>query len=412
VTHQQRKSARRYDADWLRVIFICGLIMIHVAAMFDPYPITAVKGHRSFPLILFATFLHEWRLAILFIVSGAGSYFALGYLSGREFAWMRVRRIVIPLIMGTFLIVPIHLYYWQFQGNPGYNKTYFQFFRTIVARFFFDGSFGTGKETLYWAHLWFLFYLFLSSLIALPLFLYLRRGAGQQLIPRLAAFFEKPWAIFLFSLPLIFLEVSLRAVSRSARAIIIGDWSTFTVYLVLFIYGFIIFSNDKFRQAMEAHRRAALLAGIVTSLTYLIITFALHGVPIGYNPRFLLFMAMRAFSVWCWCVAVFGFASRHLNINHKLLPYLNEAVYPVYVVHLPLTTIIAYRVVRWPLPTLLQFAIIVVLTLATALLVFELIRRTKVTRFLFGLKTSKRKQTRMPATETAVTPTAPAAPSA
>ena len=106
-------------------------------------------------------------------------------------------------------------------------------------------------------------------------------------------------------------------------------------------------------------------------------------------------------------MAVLGFASKYLNFNHKLLPYLNEAVYPVYVVHLPLVTIIAYGVVRLPfLPTLVQFAIIVITTLATALIIFDLIRRTKVTRFLFGLKVKKPKQERVPATETAVTPSA------
>lgn len=383
--------------------------MIHVAAIFDPYPITAVKGRKSFPLVLFATFLHEWRLAILFIVSGAGSYFALGFLSGREFIWMRIKRIVIPLIMGTFLIVPIHLYYWQFQGTRGYDKTYIHFYATIMWRFFVNGSFGTARETLHWAHLWFLAYLFIASLIALPLFLYLRHGKGQHLIPRLAGLIEKPWAIFLFSLPIVLVEVSLRAASTSGRAIIIGDWSTFTVSLVLFVYGFLIMSNDKFRRAIEAHKRSALLAGIVTSLIYLVITFALRNFPSGYNLKFLLFMALRGFSVWCWCVAILGFASKHLNFNHKLLPYLNEAVYPVYVVHLPLATIVAYYVVRWPIPPLVQFAIIVILTLAAAVLVFELIRRTKITRFLFGLKVNKPKQAQIRATETAVTPAAPPA---
>ncbi len=105
-------------------------------------------------------------------------------------------------------------------------------------------------------------------------------------------------------------------------------------------------------------------------------------------------MAFRAFSVWCWCIAVLGFGSKHLNFNHRALSYLNEAVYPVYILHLPLATIIAYHIVRLPLPSLVEFAIIVPLTIGAALLVFEVIRRTKVTRFLFGLKTKKTKPVR------------------
>ncbi len=395
--------------DWLRVIFVCGLIMIHVAAIFDPYPITAVKGRTSFTLVLFATFLHEWRLAILFIVSGAGSYFVLGFLTGRQFIRMRFKRIIIPLVMGTFLIVPIHLYFWQFRGNPGYNKSYLEFYSTIMRRFFFEGIFGTMRESLHWAHLWFLFYLFVSSLIALPLFLYLRRGNGQRLIPIWADFFSKPWRIFLLSLPLVLVEVTMSPIWTSARAIIIGDWATFTMYTILFVYGFLIFSNDKFRETIEAHRWFALIAGIITSLAYLMIVFVLRPPRHGYNPGYLLFMALRGFNVWFWCVTVLGFASRRLRFDHKLLPYLNEAVYPVYVVHLPIATIIAYYVIRVRMPSLVQFAIIVILTIAVAMLIFELVRRTKVTRFLFGLKTKKPKREQTPATETAATPAAPPA---
>ncbi len=220
MTHQNQRSPRRFDMDWLRVIFVCGLIMIHVAAMFDRYPLTAVKGKPSFALTLFATFLHEWRLAILFIVSGAGSYFALGFLNGPQFMKMRVRRIVVPLIMGTLLIVPIHLYYWQFLNNPNYDKTYPHFYFTIMWRFFAHGIFGTSRETLHWAHLWFLAYLFVASIVALPLMLYLRRGKGKEWIPKVATFVEKPWVIFLFAIPLMLVEVALRPFWQSSRLII------------------------------------------------------------------------------------------------------------------------------------------------------------------------------------------------
>jgi glucan biosynthesis protein C len=395
--------------DWLRVIFVCGLIMIHVAAMFDPFPITAVKGRPSFPLILFATFLHEWRLAILFIVSGAASYFALGFLNGLQFVKMRFRRIVVPLIVGTFLIVPIHLYYWQFHNNPTYGKTYIQFYLTIMYRFFVRGLFGTNRETLHWAHLWYLAYLFVASLVALPLLLYLRRGKGQEFISKLATFVEKPWAIFLFALPLVLVEVTMRARWTSARVIIVDDLATFTLNLILFIYGFAIFSNDRIRRAIEAHRRSALVGGILTSAAYLMITFVFRWPPMGYNFKWSLFMVLRATSVWFWCVAVLGFGSKYLNFNHKRLAYLNEAVYPVYVLHLTLATIIAYSVVRWPIPSLVQFAIIVIFTITAALLLFEVIRRTKVTRFLFGLKAKKPKPAQTPATETVVASAAPPA---
>lgn len=389
---EPKRSARRYDVDWLRVIAVCVLVMIHTAAMFDPYPITAVKGQRSFALTVFSTFVHEWRLSVLFIVSGAGSYFALRFLSGREFAVSRFKRIMIPLVAGTLLVVPVQLYYWQFLGNPGYSKTYVHFYLTITYRFFVFGLFGQGRESLHWAHLWFLFYLFVNSLLALPLFLYLRRDAGRRLVSRLAALMERRGAIFLMVIPLLVVEVTLRALRYSSmRLIIADDWANFCNYLVLFVYGFVIFSDDRIRAAVERHRVVALVLGIVTSLTYLYITFTAR-IPVkGYNLDWTLFRVLCGFNMWFWCVAIFGFGSRYLNFNHRILPYANSAVYPVYVLHLPIATAIAYHVVRLPLPVGVQFAVIVLGTIAASVCIYEFfLRRTRVTRFLFGLKKLKR----------------------
>lgn len=409
MNNEPERSVRRYDVDWLRVLAVCVLVMIHTAAMFDPYPITAVKGPRSFALAVFSTFVHEWRLSVLFIVSGAGSYFALGFLSGREFAFSRFKRIMIPLVAGTLLVVPVHLYYWQFLGNPGYAKTYLHFYATIMYRFFFLGLFGQGRETLHYAHLWFLFYLFVISLLALPLFLYLRREAGRRLISRLAALMEKKGAVFLLVIPILLVEVTLRPLRPgSARAIIIDDWANFSNYLILFVYGFLIFSDERIRAAIERHRVVALGLGILTSLTYLFITFSAL-VPVkGYNLNWTLFRMLCGFNMWFWCVAIFGFGSRYLNFNHKILPYANAAVYPVYVLHLPIATAIAYRVVRLPIFVGVQFALIVLGTIVASVCIYEFVlRRTWLTRFLFGLKKSKKpKQPATPAPAAAVEPEA------
>ncbi len=403
MNDEPKRSVRRYDLDWLRVIAVCILVMIHTAAMFDPYPITAVKGPKSFALAVFATFVHEWRLSVLFIVSGAGSYFALGFLSGREFAVSRFKRIMIPLVAGTLLIVPIHIYYWQFLGTPGYPKTYLYFYQTIMYRFFVFGLFGQGRESLHWAHLWFLFYLFVISLVALPLFLYLRRNEGRRHVSRLAALLEKKGGVFLLGIPILVVEATLRALRPgSSRAIIVDDWANFCNYLILFVYGFVIFSDDRIRAAIERHRVVALALGILTSATYLFIIFTAR-IPVkGYNLNWTLFRMMCGFNMWFWCVAIFGFGSRYMNFHHRLLPYANASVYPVYILHLPVATAIAYRVVRLPLPVSVQFTIIVLGTILISFCIYEFIlRRTRLTRFLFGLQKTKRRERAAPPTATA-----------
>jgi glucan biosynthesis protein C len=388
MTDGPKKGARRYDVDWLRVLAVVVLVVFHTAAMFNPFdPFAAVKGKPFYPVAVFSAFIHEWRLAVLFIVSGAGSYFALGSLSAARFARGRFRRLVVPLVMGTLLLVPFHHYFGLLFQNPGYEKSFPQFYMRILGGFVRHGSFGYGLESLHWAHLWFLAYLFVASLLALPLFLYLRGERGRRLVEGLAGLLSRRGMIFLLALPLVAVEAALRARWHRTRLIIVDDWAGFFFYAILFVYGFVIYSDERITRACERHAKAALLLGLLTSAVFLVLTFTGRVPARGYNGPWTLFMALQGFNAWFWCVAILGFGSRYLNFRHRVLPYANDAVYPVYVLHLPVATTVGYWVLGWNVGSLAQFAIITLCTLALSVGLYEfVIRRTRVTRFLFGLK--------------------------
>jgi peptidoglycan/LPS O-acetylase OafA/YrhL len=125
----------------------------------------------------------------------------------------------------------------------------------------------------------------------------------------------------------------------------------------------------------------------LTSAIYLVISFTGRTPVSGYNLRWMLFMVLRGCNAWFWCVSILGFGSKYLRFNHRILPYTNQAVYPVYVLHLPIVMILAYWVLSWNIGVAAQFVVIVLTALAASVGIYEfIIRRTNVTRFLFGLK--------------------------
>ena len=84
-----------------------------------------------------------------------------------------------------------------------------------------------------------------------------------------------------------------------------------------------------------------------------------------------------------------GFATRYLAASTPLLRSLNEACFPLYVLHMPILTILAYFIVRWEAPGIAQFVILVALTgLATFALYKTCIQRITLMCFLFGLRPS------------------------
>ncbi len=92
------KPERLHDIDWLRVIAVLLLIVFHSTRPFDFEPWHARNAESSRALALLGGLLSMWRLPLLFLVSGTGTFFALGHRSGWKYARDRFRRLVIPLV--------------------------------------------------------------------------------------------------------------------------------------------------------------------------------------------------------------------------------------------------------------------------------------------------------------------------
>ena len=383
----QSARERCYELDWLRIGAVVLLITVHTAGIFDPFPPTAVKGNPNEALKIFAGFVHLWRLALLFIISGAGASFALRRQAGFDFMKMRLRRIGVPLIVGTLFVVPVQLYLWCSRIYPGRFNSYLEFYSQMLTAAV-HGKIATKPEYLYWAHLWFLGYLLVYSLVTVPLFLYLRSESGTQLRAAFSRIAQSKGAIFLLILPLWLNELILRPIWPGFDGPnFINDWANVTSYLIYYVYGFLIYSDQRTRNAVQGWRYQALVFAVLTTILFFVVPVMFPVRAMSYNLPAMLFLSVRVLNAWFCIVTVFAFGVRFLQHGSRMLSRVNEAVYPVYVIHLPLLSIVAIYVVRLHVPVLVQFAAIVVATIVCSLLVYRIfIEQTNVTRFLFGLK--------------------------
>jgi hypothetical protein len=75
-----------------------------------------------------------------------------------------------------------------------------------------------------------------------------------------------------------------------------------------------------------------------------------------------------------------------------LADYAKEAQLPFYVLHRTPIIIIAFYVVQWQVNALAKYVVIVVGALIAILVVYDIaVRRTRPTRFLFGLRLGRTK---------------------
>jgi len=77
----------------------------------------------------------------------------------------------------------------------------------------------------------------------------------------------------------------------------------------------------------------------------------------------------------------------YLNYRNAFLTYANEAVLPFYILHQTVIMGVGYLVVQWAIPDLLKWLIVVPVSFAIIMVLYEfLVRRYNVMRFLFGMK--------------------------
>ncbi|MEL7147300.1 MAG: acyltransferase family protein, partial [Bacteroidota bacterium] len=149
---------RRYDLDWLRVIVFGLLIFYHAGMFFVPWG-WHIKNNEIYRWLIWPMlFLNQWRLPILFVISGMGTYFALSYRSGWQFAKERWLRLGLPILVGMLFIVPPQVYIERV-ADGDFTGSYLTYWTTIA----FEGAYPTGNIS--WHHLWFLPYLLIFSLL-------------------------------------------------------------------------------------------------------------------------------------------------------------------------------------------------------------------------------------------------------
>ena len=74
----------------------------------------------------------------------------------------------------------------------------------------------------------------------------------------------------------------------------------------------------------------------------------------------------------------------------KILEYANEAVLPFYIIHQTVIVIIGFHVVKWRASVMVKYFTISLASVALTLLLYDLfVRRTNITRLLFGMKPGK-----------------------
>jgi glucans biosynthesis protein C len=376
---------RRYDIDALRVGAVLVGLLYHSGRAFDTEAWHIKNAVSSQWFDLMGDVLTPWRMPLLMLLAGAGTYFALGFRSGGQYTAERLRRLLVPFIFGMLVIVPPQIYLERIgtwmpnrEQPVDFSGSYVDFYPLV----FTSGPYPMGGA-LSWHHLWFVLYLLVFSIVLLPLFVALRRSVGQRVIDWLGDAVSTRWGfawLGLGVLPLIAIELTLRPRFGNTHALI-GDWANVAHLSLVFVYGYLLIANERLGLALERGRR---WTAVATALCMLVYLAALNiSAPLPWR------LALRTLVEWGVMLAALGYGRRLLSRPSRVVGWASEIAYPFYIWHQTVIVVIAFFVVQWDAPMLVKFLAVLLLSLLGTIAGCELARRVAVLRPLFGLKPTR-----------------------
>ncbi len=372
-------SVRRHDIDWLRVILFALLIWFHYAV----FSLGQLGGEKSsmevfnLPLFFIISVMHQWRLAALFVISGMGTAFAFRRRTWKMYVRERGTRLGIPLLFGTYIL-------WMGIFTP----------IDTTQRLF---SLFPGSESMPYGHLWFIYNLLIYSLLLTPLFVHVKNNSDSKIIRFTRFILQMRYGLGLLLLPPLLLALNGILFKPWAFGEV-GMWWEFPRYFLYFLFGYLLISaKEDYFSTIDRVRIPVTIITPVLAIAWFIVNegsevpSVMEGgwvdkghAAFSLTTTFASFL--QSFHAWFWCLLIFSWASKLLNRPSPWLGYLNEAVYPTYIVHMHLTFLPIAIFGIFGVGYYVGLTIGTVLVMVGVMICFEMIRRASFSRVFFGIK--------------------------
>jgi len=356
---------RKYFIDNIRWLCIFMLFPYHIFRIYNAFMEGFyVEGSDVIVTTGFIVATSPWFMPLLFVIAGISSAYALRKKTKRAYVKERVCKLLIPLTAGLLLVVPAQTYFAERFHNGyagGYFAQYILFFTGPTDLSGYRGGFTP-------AHLWFILYLFVISLVALPI-MSIYQNSKWKLAPEKVPMWIVP---LLGAIPLLMNPI------LDFGGLSVGE------FFAWFMLGYLLLSSDGLIEKLD-RRRIPLLLVTLVMMAFYVGMWLLQLYDIVAVPMIFFGVFARLYG-WIAILAILGLGNHYLNFRNKRTDYLSAASFPVYVFHQTWIIAVAYYVLRAVDSVPLQMGLILVGSFLLTYATYELCRRIPGIRFLFGIK--------------------------
>ena len=374
------RSERIHWIDALKGLVVFGIALFHASLVFGSSHWVVNNDTTSIALQAFSAFTFQWGIALMFLLAGGGTWFALRARAPGAFLSERIRRLGLPLILGVLIISPFQ---WYIENTRSVDlarlgTSYLSFWFHLNPTW----SPTSGYGILY--HLWFLAHLLLISAITLPAAMWLRTGGGRRFVAWLGPLVSRRGGILLFAIPIAITQMWLHPKFPGYQ-----DWADIAAWSMMYLAGFVIVSDATIRQAFLKQGWVAFVAGlsalaVMGAAASLMANFGL-AVPLAYNAEGMAYECLRSLSSWAWVAFFVWVGMRVFDRAGLIANWGAEMAMPFYVLSHPVLVLVARYVVATDLDVASKFLLIAVPAIAITLVLCEGVRRSRVLCMIFGI---------------------------
>ena len=360
-------NQRRYDIDALRSIAMFLLIFYHLGVSFTSIApqISFVQNKRItdgiWPLL---NLMNSWRIPLVFLIAGVALRLSFRKRTKIQIFKERAKVLGLPWLFGTLVFSTSSVFiagkYYDYWFLDEINEA-------ALFSFQYQGL-----------HLWFLINIFIYCWLFVPILNFISKENFISLL------LKRPGGIFIFAIPIIAEGHLLNLVRFKTETY--GDYYTtyaltehgFILGLIWFAIGIILTSQgDAFWESNKKNWRLHLALGM-TSYFYRLFN--------NFIEDYALDNRLIAFESFNFIFALLGLAAVYLNKDTPQLTYYKTAVYPVYIVHLPVQMAVMYFFAGINIHPIIKFPIALFLICFLSLTIYHAIKNIKPLRPLFGLR--------------------------
>lgn len=352
---------RKHYIDNIRWATVIIVLIYHVFYLYNSVGIFGGIGGFSEVQYqdAFLCFVYPWFMALLFLIAGISSRYALNRQTHKEFIKDKTAKMLVPSTLGLFVYHFIGGYLnIKFGGGLDSIPSALVYPISVVS--------GTGP-------LWFIQMLYIFSLL-----LVLIRKLDSK--DRMYELGKKCNIIVLI---LMFLPVF--GASQILNMPVITTYR-FGIYFVVYLLGYFVFSHDEIQEILSKYHMPLLIIALLMGIGYTIYFFG-----VNYADAAVLQHIFTSIYLWFAILAILGCGKAWFDKTSRFATYMTKSSFGIYIVHYSITLILCYILKTYlPIPVALIYIVAIAGVLLLSPAIYELLRRIPVIRYLmFGIKKRK-----------------------